>query len=553
VAPREDDAKWFAYNRARPMLDDSPALARHKPTVSDDLTRLEWNLPRMFVRFVGANSPAALSQMPIRYLFLDEVDKYPAFSGREADPIKLAGERQGTFWNAKSVLASTPTTRNGNVWKYYEQSQQLICHVPCPHCGRWLVMSLAQTKWPGGADPADIRRHKLAWYECQHCGGRIDDLGKLQMLARCVWAPRDHQITEDDIERGHVPFDSQVGFWLPRFYSPWLSGTFGSIACEFLQSKNDPPRLMNFVNSWLAETWQEKVEANTTDALAEHQAGYPQGMVAQGAMVLTAGVDVQMSSIYFVIRAWGAGWESWLVRAGRVETWQELEAELFLTKYPVGQWGETEWAVDEHTSALGVRLACIDARYRKDEVHAFVRKWRDVARAVLGRDHLGGNLYSLTRLDKDATGRAITGGRHAWHVDVSVFKDRLSRFIHAGQDDLGQWHLPADLPSDYLAQMCSEEKAIVRNKRTLQIKEEWVLVSAAAPNHYWDCEVYAAAAADMQHVAALRPGGKPTVYVPHAVSAPAASGPARPREREDTPYRAGGTGPWLQRRGRWMR
>ena len=326
VAPREDDAKWFAYNRARPMLDDSPALARHKPTVSDDLTRLEWNLPRMFVRFVGANSPAALSQMPIRYLFLDEVDKYPAFSGREADPIKLASERQGTFWNAKSVLASTPTTRNGNVWKYYEQSQQLVCHVPCPHCGRWLVMSLAQTKWPGGADPAGIRRHKLAWYECQHCGGRIDDLVKLQMLARCVWAPRDHRITEDDIERGHVPFDSQVGFWLPRFYSPWLSGTSGSIACEFLQSKGDPPRLMNFVNSWLAETWQEKVEANTTDALAEHQAGYPQGMVAQGAMVLTAGVDVQMSCIYFVIRAWGAGWESWLVRAGRVETWQELEA-----------------------------------------------------------------------------------------------------------------------------------------------------------------------------------------------------------------------------------
>ena len=78
-----------------------------------------------------------------------------------------------------------------------------------------------------------------------------------------------------------------------------------------------------------------------------------------------------------------------------------------------------------------------------------------------------------------------------------------------------------------------------------------MLVSAAAPNHYWDCEVYAAAAADMAHVASLRPGAKPIVYVPHA----AGDRPPVPRARtrEEGRFRPGSSGPWLQRRERWMR
>jgi len=140
------------------------------------------------------------------------------------------------------------------------------------------------------------------------------------------------------------------------------------------------------------------------------------------------------------------------------------------------------------------------------------------------------------------------GIRHLEHVDVSIFKDRLSRLINGGA---GHWCLPAELPPDYLAQMCSEEKAIVRNRRTLQLKEEWVLVSSAAPNYYWDCEVYAAAAADMAHVASMRPGARPTVYVPHAADGGPAPAP-KPRGREDSPFRRS-SGPWMTRRSNWLR
>jgi len=75
--------------------------------------------------------------------------------------------------------------------------------------------------------------------------------------------------------------------------------------------------------------------------------------------------------------------------------------------------------------------------------------------AILGRDHLGGNLYTMTFLDKNQAGQAMRSGRKAWHIDTSVFKDRVSRLIHS---ETGHWSLPAELPPGYIEQMCSEEK-----------------------------------------------------------------------------------------------
>jgi phage terminase large subunit GpA-like protein len=76
----------------------------------------------MYVSISGANSPASLASKPIRYLFLDEVDKYPPASRREADPISLARERTKTFINRKIYMCSTPTLRSGHIWKAKESA-----------------------------------------------------------------------------------------------------------------------------------------------------------------------------------------------------------------------------------------------------------------------------------------------------------------------------------------------------------------------------------------------------------------------------------------------
>jgi len=576
VGTVEDEVRRFAKNRAQALVRESQQLAQYIPANGDDFSSLDWNLERCLVLFAWAGSPSRLSQWPMRYVFADEVDKYPPYSGAEAEPIALAEKRQGTFWNAKTVLASTPTKRSGNIYREMERSLWLQCHIECPHCGAWIVLTFQQVKWP--EEPPDaIRAGTLAWYECQVCGGRIDDTMKIAMLRHCVWAPegwlagtpRQGPVPTPAeiaaaIERGHVPFAYQTGFHISRLYSPWLSGRFSEIAAEFLLVHRDPAKLMDFVTQTLAQAWEEKVEANEPDELKlQILTEQPEGLVPPGGLVLTAGVDVQLGHFYYVIRAWGVDMESWLVRAHRVESWAALEADLFLTGYQVAR-DDASWQPGGG-QPLFVRLACIDARYDTRKVHRFVKKWRDVARATLGRDRLV-RPYELTILDKNAGGQAIKGGRQGWHVDTSHYKDVLSRLIHTDPGDASQWHVYDSPGEHYFSQMCAEHKIVIRVRTTMKTREAWVPVSASAPNHYWDAEVYCLAAADMRQVQALRPGAKPIIHKPRGSrkvaqaaalpDAPAAAvepepaAAAAPRER---PARESRRGPFLHRHSNWLR
>ncbi len=45
--------------------------------------------PGGIVVITGANSSVGLRSMPVKYLFLDEIDAYPGDSGGEGDPVLL--------------------------------------------------------------------------------------------------------------------------------------------------------------------------------------------------------------------------------------------------------------------------------------------------------------------------------------------------------------------------------------------------------------------------------------------------------------------------------
>ena len=94
VYPSDVLAERTVTKRIRPMIDASPTLrARFN---ANESSKLELIFDGMFLSLVGSNSPANLSSQPIKYLFLDEVDKFPGASKKEADPISLARERTKT-------------------------------------------------------------------------------------------------------------------------------------------------------------------------------------------------------------------------------------------------------------------------------------------------------------------------------------------------------------------------------------------------------------------------------------------------------------------------
>ncbi len=527
VMPREADAKKISYNRVKPMLELSDVLRKHLPDLDDDISKLEHRLDNMIITFAGSNSPAALAQRAVRYVFFDETDKYPPFSGREADPIKLAIERTKTYWNRKIVKVSSPTTRQGYIFREYERSSRRRFYVPCPHCGRYQVLVWGQIKIPEEErDPEKIISNRLAEYICRYCQMKIEDKQKPKIMTRGVWAPEDAEISAKGKIKSKVAAARHVGFWLSSLYSPWL--TWSDIAAEFFRSQGRPAALMNFANSWLAEVFEERTEETKPEILAAKAGRYVEGVVPAGCLVLTAGVDVQKNYFILGIRGWGYGEESWSIRACRVESWDEVESILFMTQYPQEKGDKT----------FPVLMTCIDSGYRTDEVYDVCRRWKDRARPVKGHDHLAGVPYKINHLDRHPrTGKIIPNGLILWHIDTSHYKDKINRMVHAEPGDPAQWHLFKNPSDAYLKQFCAEHKIIIRNRKTGVAREEWVKVTQGRPNHYLDVEVYAAAAADTIQVYAMRKDHEMAVHHPR---------PDRDSDRRE--------GSWIRRSGgKWLR
>jgi len=523
VMPRKEDAKTISSDRVKPMIELSPALSKHLTGYDDDITNFSIAIDRMTLYMAWAQSPAALAGKPIRYLFLDEINKYPPFSGKEADPIKLATERTRTFWNRKIVKVSTPTIEEGYISREYERSDQCKYYVPCPHCGKYQVLVFTQIKFPKDErNPETIKAKRLAWYECTECKKAITDTMKQKLMIKGKWLQEGCSIDNKGKVKGKKNYTTHRGFWINALYSPWL--TFSEIAAEFLSVKGRSELLMNFVNSWLAEEWKEKIEERKPEKLKKLALEYPAGTVPDGAIVLTAGVDVQLNHFYYVVRAWGVGYESWKIESALVESWEDIF--LMFNKYYPSEIPGIE--------PFQVHLVNVDTGYHTTEVYDVCREWVGLARAIKGKQDLGGMLYKMTNLDKYPNGKNMPGGLKLYNLDVTLFKDKVARFINTGIEGTSKWHLPRDPSEMYLKQMCAEGKIIERGKRGPD-REVWKKLSSHSMNNFWDCEIYATAAAEMLRVYALREEDKPKPVI---------------LKRPEKARKGGG---WIRKQGDWSK
>lgn len=494
VMPTEDSAIRFSQRRLRPMLESSPRLSGYISDWKSDNKIKEMQLGQTLLTLAWANSPTALASDPRKYVLLDEVDKYPTFSGREADPISLATERQRTYWDRKRVVTSTPTTREGYIHREMEVSEKHRYFVPCPRCNAFQTLVFSQVKWPKDVrDPAAIERDRLAWYECLRCEAELNDLDKFVMTADGVWCPEGCKVTQGGVIEGDRAPNNNRGFYLSSLYSPWLN--FSEIAAKFLEAKDDTPRLLNFVNSWLGEIWEEKGEEISPGYLATRAAANPRGEVPPEAIVLTAGVDVQEHTFYYAIRAWAPGENSWLVQADRVDDWETLLRILLHGDFPVmGVPGKRQ----------RVRLTCLDSGYRTDEVYRVCQRWPDLARPIKGQARIAGGIpIKMARVERTFSGKVAKSGVQLWHLDTKHFKDKLARLIRTPMEERGAWKVHDNPPEEYLRHIASEHKVIRVDKKSRRSTSEWVVRPGYGGNHWLDCEVYALAAAEMMGVYAV--------------------------------------------------
>ena len=131
VQPSVELAKRFSQQRIDPLIKESPVL-REKvaPARSRDSgnTVLSKEFPGGILVMTGANSAVGLRSMPVRYLFLDEVDAYPPSADDEGDPVALAEARTRTF-----SMAAQGVPRCGQVGTPRRHADRHRRHAVGPH------------------------------------------------------------------------------------------------------------------------------------------------------------------------------------------------------------------------------------------------------------------------------------------------------------------------------------------------------------------------------------------------------------------------------------
>jgi phage terminase large subunit GpA-like protein len=499
VLPTEDDVTSFGTRRLKVACEHSTKIAERRTGWKRDWKVNELGFENMVVYLGWSGSASKLASRSIGRLFLDEVDKYEEFTGKESDPISLATERLRWWKNSRRVIASTPTTTDGYIWSEWNNSDRRWFWVPCPHCRKYqrLVFDFDTVRVPKGErDPDRIRMHRLAVYVCRKCGKDIPDRDdvKREMLLAGVWVPDGGRVTPSGNVAG-VKLDAlSRGFHVNALYSPMLS--WSDVLAKFFEAKDDLRKYMNFVNSWVGWPWIQQAEENTIDALRKLEGEHERGEVPDWVIVQTAGVDVQKDLLYWEVWGWGIGERCALIDFGRCERFEDLEHELF--------------------DMRPVRTAAVDSGYRTDEVYRFVERWADRAKPVKGQAKLATPLRSV-KLQRDYGGRA--GGLVLWHVDTGYFKDKIVRCRNADRGAPGSVVLFDDPPDEWLRQQTSEHKVLVRNRSTRTIKEAWTEKPGGGGNHWWDCSVYAYAAAEMLGVYKLRGDDERTARVSEDMTA----------------------------------
>ncbi len=482
LMPTEASSNQIFGQKVKPTLQRSPTLAKYLGSKQDDTTLSRITLKHGVTIFPAhANSPTSMATFAAKHCFGDEVDKYPAMVGKEADPITLLKKRNRNYRGRfKRMFASTPAS--GFIYKGLKACHQIWEYrVRCFECGEYLRMDADHLVIPEEATPENVDRLGVE-YACV-CGSLWDDADRETAIRAGRW----YCIQGEDLAR-----PAKVGY----HHRAWecLDVPLVEIAAAWMRAKHgDLSAKTAWSNGYEAIDYKHETKERKENTILRLCDERHTGDVHPESDILTIQIDTQDKGFWYTIRGWqyGPQLNSWLVKAGYVpsanaDDFSALDQLIYDDVY-------TTAAGVEHRIAYGI----IDtAGHRTGEVYAWCRRTGIFAsKGARGRKT---QPVTVSKMEVfPGTTRQIPGGLLLYHLDTHYHKDLLNNKLQVEATDPGAFVLHSgysimqralldktpELPLansllPYAKHFCAE----YRDEKGL-----WQC-SENAENHLWDCE-----------------------------------------------------------------
>lgn len=479
VQPTDKVAEDYSKRRIAPMIAACPTLRdkvyRAKGRDSNNTITMK-TFPGGSLAIIGANSPSDLASKPVRYIFLDEIDRFPASAGTEGDPIELAERRTETYrHNRKIVKCSTPTIKGASkIERAYMHGTQEEWRTECPYCREYSFIRFDDVKFDKEEFQDEDGQTQYAvtntrWM-CPVCKRETAELEVKRLPAK--WVVRNAKALQNGIR----------SFRLNAFMSPWSD--WKDIALSFLRAKDDPELLKVFHNTMLGESWELRDRSGAPEKLMERKEHY-NAEVPSGVLVLTMGIDTQDNRLEYEVVGWDREEQSWGISRGVIPgradsdgVWAEVDELL-----------EREWKMPNGMSMRVLATFMDSGGHFTEEVYRQCAKrgnrriWPIKGESGEGKPYV--RQMKNANLPKGAVGFmiAVDAGKEAILFSTGV-EETGPRYMHFPKDPLCGYDL------EYFRGLLSEKQVIHRRKGQNVI--EWE--KTYERNEPLDCRNYARAA-----------------------------------------------------------
>ena len=477
--PTDDDRDSYVKSEIDPVLDPLtgvPAVnkARRRGKGASEETIKYKPFRDSALHLLGGKASRAYRRITVAVAVLDEISKFDRSIEKSGPPRGLARGRLEGAPYPKLVCGSTPLLKGlCHIEDAVEEAEGLVrFHIECKHCGAehplmWGGKDKAHGfKWERG-NPASVR------HVCPHCRASITQAdympGGTPVGGAWVCERTGKRYGPDRVWRDNKGMPCRpprsLGVHVWTAYSPQRA--WSDIVTEFENAlkaleKGDVGPMQLFVNETLGETWELAGERTDEHALQARAEPYKLCTVPRGALILTAGVDVQRNRWEITVYGWGRGMESWVVDVAVLEGNPAVDEEwgavleYLQRRYPQEAGGLT----------MGISATSIDSSDQTQAVYSWVSKAQHSIkglRAIKGEGTDGVAILGPSSLQEiNWRGRKLPRGIKLWRVGVDSAKDLLLGQLSIQQPGPGYVHFSDELPREFFEQLTAEQRVLAR-------------------------------------------------------------------------------------------